>query len=323
MQENNMARPFRIQFDGAFYHVMNRGRNRAPIFHSNNDYENFIKGLIEAHDQFSAKFHAFCLMPNHYHLFLETPKGNIARIMRHINGVYTQRHHRIYGGDGTIFKGRYKALLVDSEQYALDLIAYIHNNPISCKIPLVENLAEYPWSSFTTYLKKNKNYRWITTDFIDQIYLQKTGHANHAEYIKHEFSNIFTRLYSERKTHYIIGKNEFKKNILVEHFKNNVSCAKKIYGTPSGGQIIKAVAKIYNKDEATLVTPSFGRAKINMPRKIAIFMCQHLTNCSRKKIKDHFNLTSERAIDKAIYRVKQTLSQQKIDQLSIQILCEY
>ena len=108
-----MPRPTRIQYENAFYHVMNRGRGRQRIFHNDAYYQEFLKTLEEAYQRFDAIIHAYCLMGNHYHLLIETPRANLDRIMRHINGIYTQRYNRLKGTDGPLFRGRYKPILVD------------------------------------------------------------------------------------------------------------------------------------------------------------------------------------------------------------------
>ena len=95
VEVRSMPRAPRIQYENAFYHVMNRGRGRRWIFHGDNYYQAFLTCLEESHDRFDARIHAYCLMGNHYHLLIETPLANLDRIMRHINGVYTQRYNRL------------------------------------------------------------------------------------------------------------------------------------------------------------------------------------------------------------------------------------
>jgi len=116
-----MPRPTRIEYEGAFHHVMNRGRNRSTIFHDKSDFDEFLKTLEEASKRFDAIIHAYCLMTNHYHLLIETPKANLSRIMQHINGLYTQRYNRKRQQDGTLFRGRYKSVLIDQDSYLLQL----------------------------------------------------------------------------------------------------------------------------------------------------------------------------------------------------------
>ena len=90
-----MPRPQRIEYENAFYHVMNRGRGRQVIFHDDEYYQAFLDTLGEAQQRFQCVIHAYCLMGNHYHLLIETPNANLSRIMRHVNGVYTQRYNRL------------------------------------------------------------------------------------------------------------------------------------------------------------------------------------------------------------------------------------
>ena len=120
-----MPRPTRIEYEGAYHHVMNRGRSHQNIFNGSLYFEAFISTLKEASEQFDAIFHAYCLLTNHYHLLIETPKANLGRIMQHINGVYTQRHNVLGRTDGSLFKGRYKSVLVDKDAYLLQLSRYI------------------------------------------------------------------------------------------------------------------------------------------------------------------------------------------------------
>lgn len=138
-----MPRPIRIEYEDAYYHVMNRGRGRQYIFHTEAYYQAFFETLSEACERFALVVHAYCLMGNHYHLLVQTPQGNLGRIMRHINGVYTQRYNRLKRTDGPLFRGRYKAILVDEDSYLLQLSRYIHRNPIEMKQPLVSGLENY------------------------------------------------------------------------------------------------------------------------------------------------------------------------------------
>ena len=133
-----MSRPLRIQYPDAWYHVMNRGRRGEEIFTDDKDYAAFIDLLKEINDDYKVKVSAYCLMSNHYHLLVQTPDSNISRAMRHLNGVYTQRYNRIHHSDGPLFRGRYKAILVEADSYLLELLRYIHRNPLGAGV--VDNL---------------------------------------------------------------------------------------------------------------------------------------------------------------------------------------
>ena len=129
-----MSRPLRIEYKDAWYHIMNRGRRGEQIFSKSSDHEIFIELLQEAVDLLDVRISAYCLMSNHYHLLIQTPQGNKSRCMRHINGIYTQRYNRSHKCDGQLFKGRYKSILVEQDNYLLELARYIHRNPLRAPV---------------------------------------------------------------------------------------------------------------------------------------------------------------------------------------------
>ena len=144
-----MSRPLRIQYRDGWYHVMNRGRRGERVFETNKNYWSFIDLLGELHEVFNVRIAAYCLMPNHYHLLVQTPDANLSRSMRHLNGVYTQRYNKTHGCDGQLFKRRYKSIVLESDSYSLELVRYIHRNPLEAG--LVENIKKYQWSSHRFY----------------------------------------------------------------------------------------------------------------------------------------------------------------------------
>ena len=124
-----MARPIRIQFEGAVYHVTARGNERREIFRSDTDRARFVSTLEECVVANGLVLHAWCLMPNHYHLLIETPRGNLSRAVGWLQTTYTVRFNRRHGRSGHLFQGRFKAHLVEADSYAMELIRYIHLNP--------------------------------------------------------------------------------------------------------------------------------------------------------------------------------------------------
>ena len=138
-----MSRPLRIQYPNAWYHVMNKGRRGETVFHVKDDYTNFIDLLIDATKIWNIRIAAFCLMPNHYHLLIQTPEANISRCMRHINGIYTQRYNRLHNSDGQLFRGRFKSILVDDggrlASFAIFIITpSLIASPPYCKLPFLK-----------------------------------------------------------------------------------------------------------------------------------------------------------------------------------------
>ena len=145
-----MARPLRIAYEGAFYHVTARGNERKNIFLSRRDYEKFLSYLTEAINKYGILLHAFVLMANHYHLILETPNANLSSFMHSLNSAYTTYFNIKREQSGHLFQGRYKAILVDADNYLLELSRYIHLNPVRAGI--VGRPEDYPYSSFRVYI---------------------------------------------------------------------------------------------------------------------------------------------------------------------------
>ena len=155
-----MARPLRIEFAGALYHLTARGDRREPIYENDEDRHSFLSILGTVVGDFNWVCHAYCLMVNHYHLLVETPEGNLAKGMRQLNGLYTQwsnrRHHRV----GHLFQGRYKAILVDKDAYLLELCRYIVLNPVRAR--MVKRPRQWPWSSHRAMLGMQDAPKWLS-----------------------------------------------------------------------------------------------------------------------------------------------------------------
>ena len=137
-----MARPLRLEFPGAIYHVTARGNARNEIFIDDEDRRLFLDCLGEVVARFGWRCHAYCLMDNHYHLLIETPEGNLSRGMRQLNGVYTQRFNRRHGRVGHVFQGRFKAIVVDRDGYLLELCRYVVLN--SMRAGVIKKLSATP-----------------------------------------------------------------------------------------------------------------------------------------------------------------------------------
>jgi REP element-mobilizing transposase RayT len=141
-----MARPLRIEFAGALYHVTSRGNRRADIFLDDQDHDRFLAGLRSVIERYRWLCSAYCLMDNHYHLLIETPAANLSQGMRQLNSVYTQAFNRRHGGVGHVLQGRYKAILVEADAYLLELARYIVLNPV--RAGMVRGAGDWPWSSY-------------------------------------------------------------------------------------------------------------------------------------------------------------------------------
>jgi REP element-mobilizing transposase RayT len=141
-----MARPLRIEYLGALYHITTRGNARQDIFLDDQDRQRFLEVLAHVVARFHLRLHAYCLMDNHYHLVLETPEANLSQAMRQLNGVYTQAFNRRHGRVGHVLQGRFKAIVVDRDSYLLELCRYVVLNPV--RATMTRTPDTYPWSSY-------------------------------------------------------------------------------------------------------------------------------------------------------------------------------
>ncbi|MFT3819527.1 MAG: transposase [Rubrivivax sp.] len=157
-----MSRPLRLEFAGAVYHVTSRGDRREAIYRDDADREAQLDVLAHAMDRFDAQVLAYCQMGNHYHLVLHTRQANLSRLMRHVNGVYTQRFNRRHGLSGHVFQGRFKAILVDRDAYLLSVCRYVERNPVAAG--LVDAAQAWPWSSCAAHLGPAPVPPWLDTD---------------------------------------------------------------------------------------------------------------------------------------------------------------
>jgi REP element-mobilizing transposase RayT len=157
-----MSRPIRIEFPDALYHVTERGDRREDIFEDDQDRQTFLSTLEQVIAQFNWICHAWCLMDNHYHLLIQTPDGNLSKGMRQINGVYTQASNRRHRRVGHLFQGRFKAILVDSDAYLLELSRYVVLNPVRAGV--VKKPADWPWSSYRSSVGLEPPAPWLAVD---------------------------------------------------------------------------------------------------------------------------------------------------------------
>ena len=157
-----MARPLRLEFSGALYHVTSRGNRQEAIYETDTDRENFLTILSEVCKRYHWLCHAYCLMDNHYHLLIETPEGNLSQGMRQLNGKYTQSFNRTHQRAGHVFQGRYKAILVDKDSYMLELCRYIVLNPV--RAGMVRSAKDWQWSSYRAMIGLKNTPEWLETD---------------------------------------------------------------------------------------------------------------------------------------------------------------
>jgi len=159
-----MARPLRVEFPGAVYHVTSRGNARQSIFIDDENRGRFLDVLSIVVERFKWLCHAYCLMENHYHLLIETPNGNLSKGMRELNGVYTQWFNQRDRRVGHLFQGRYKAIIVEKDNHLLSLCRYVVLNPL--RVGLIKKPEQWRWSSYRATIGLVKRPSFLTVDWV-------------------------------------------------------------------------------------------------------------------------------------------------------------
>lgn len=159
-----MSRPLRVEYPGAVYHITSRGNERKNIFRNDGDRNLFLNVLRQINSRFHWLCHGYALMGNHYHLLIETPEPNLSRGMRQLNGVYTQEINRIHQRSGHLFQGRFKAIVIDKDEYLLEVNRYIVLNPVRAGIEKMPE--EWVWSSYRAQAGLMKAPDFLTVDWI-------------------------------------------------------------------------------------------------------------------------------------------------------------
>jgi REP element-mobilizing transposase RayT len=180
-----MARPLRLEYEGAVYHVTSRGNAGQDIFLIDADRELFLEVLAATVERFGWVCHAYCLMSTHYHLLVETPEANLSRGMRHLNGVYTQAFNRGHVRTGHVLEGRFKAILVEKETHLLELARYAVLNPV--RVQAARSARDWRWSSYRATAGMVDAPDFLTTSWILAQFHRSRSRAIelYREFVKH------------------------------------------------------------------------------------------------------------------------------------------
>jgi len=201
-----MARPLRLEYEGAVYHVTSRGNAREPIFLVDPDRELFLEVLADTVERFGWLCYAYCLMTNHYHLLIETPEPNLSRGMRHLNGVYTQAFNRRHMRVGHVLQGRFKSIVVEKQSHLLELARYVVLNPVRAK--MVRSARDWPWSSYRATAGLAEAPSFLAADWILQQFGRSRARAQKAyrDFVK---AGRGVEVWDELRGGILLGSDEF------------------------------------------------------------------------------------------------------------------
>jgi REP element-mobilizing transposase RayT len=304
-----MARPLRIAFPGAYYHVINRGLAQQRVFTDRADRQLFLGLLADCHDMWGLRVLAYCLLDNHYHLLLQTLEGNLARVMRHLDGVYTQRYNRRHGRDGPLFRGRYTAIVVERETYLLAVARYIHQNPVAAG--LVRSPEVYRWSSCHLYVTEAKPPAWLETRQLLSRFPRQDRRTEFLVFMKGAVEQSVQAFYENQRRGPVLGSGEFLERIRTRLRKRGPALTEvpeaKAYLRPEADACLQAVEQVYHTKRAALLQSRRGRR--NEPRALAMYACRRLAGMQLAAIARLFGVPAYSTISSVVSRTAHQLGE--------------
>ena len=281
------------------------------MFKGKKDYNAFIELLKELVEDYRVKIAVYCLMSTHYHLLVQTPEANISRAMRHLNGVYTQRFNKINHCNGQLFQGRFKSILVDADNYLLELVRYIHKNPLESGI--VDNINKYTWSSHKAYLSGAKKWDWLHKKYILSLFSTNTGESirEYKQFVSKEIPKEINQILARKKLPAIIGSEGFVDKIKKVFFseKKHEEIPESRYLAPDIYKIIKEVCRFYNVSKDSLF--SSRRGFFNEPRNVAIYLTRRLRGDTLKEVGKVFGIEKNSSVSSVVERMKLEIESSK------------
>ncbi len=279
-----MARKPRVEFPGALYHVLSRGNNRRPIFRDPKDYNQLLDLLAKYRKRQTFRLFAFVLMTNHFHLLLEAGPVPLSTTMQQVLGSYTRyfnrRHHRM----GHLFQARYKAILCEKESYLLELVRYIHLNPVRSK--MVEGPSAYPWSSHRTYLGKENR------DFVDAapiLRIMSRGVAQarklYSDFVLDGLSQGHRKKYYPTREQRFLGSEEFVEEVKSQVNEEKEDKPKKNINPKS---ILMAVSNRLGVSAERILGDSQG-TEVSLSRGVVAYLAKREGGQSGKQVADFLN----------------------------------
>jgi REP element-mobilizing transposase RayT len=300
-----MARPIRIEYEHAYYHITTRGNSRRNIFRDDFDRDMLIEVIDDAYYRFGFIIHAFVLMDNHYHLLMETPNTNLCASMRHINGVYTQAFNRRHKVVGHLFQGRYKAFVVDRDAYYLELIRYIHLNPWRAK--MVRTLGDFRYSGHRALLDKRWAVRWKNW-FDREMILGEFGRKEKEAIVRYrEFVNAGKGKPSPLKNAiggYALGDRQFADRLWNEYIEGRddkeLTGAKKLKLPIEVSRVLSIVSDECGVKPEEIFNRRRGQPGVNIARGMALNILNRHSGMTQREIGELAGGVSRKAVSEAV-----------------------
>lgn len=303
-------------YPGAYYHVTSRGNEQKNGFKSRRDREKFLEYLESATQRYGAVIHAYCQMSNHYHLLLETPAGNLSQIMQHINSAYTTYFNVKRKRSGHLFQGRYKALLVEADEYATELSRYIHLNPV--RAAMVARPEDWPWSSYRGFIGQGRAPDWLKREFIHSYFGKKAAAAEkkYRVFVEGLLDTAYESPLRDTVGTAILGSAGFVEAITAEHLttreaERDLPALNQFVPRPTLEEIVRAVNLVIGSDEklarqaGMYLCHRYSGEKLRMIGKLFKVRESAISEASRLFPR---KMEKDKSLEKAIEKIKDELN---------------
>ncbi len=301
-----MARPLRIEYPGAIYHVKSRGGQRRSVFQNEDDYRRLLQGLERTVGRFGWDLLSFVLVPNHFQLFLRTPQPNLSRGMQYLVSSYanwyTKRHRR----PGQVTQGRFKAGLIEDESYFWTVSRYVHLSPVRGKRPLVDHPADWPWSSYPGYARKRDRVRWVAYETIYAAWQGEMGgnqpEAAYRRYVEKGLPTMPEDPFREAVSGWLLGSPKFVNRVRAGMTKprhaDAIPAARRL-ALSDYRAVLAAVAEHYG-----IAVDSFLQKRSGaLSRDLAAWLARELTPVTLRELSPAFGLTHPDSVRNLIRRI--------------------
>jgi putative transposase len=304
-----MARPLRIEYAGALYHVMSRGNEQRPIVKDDVDRRQRLAWLRRTVETYGWRLHAFVLMTNHEHLFVETPEPNLSAGMQFLNGSYTSYFNRRAERVGHLFQGRFKAHLVDGEGYCQTVSRYIHLNPV--RASLVRHPGDYAWSSYGGYTRASRALPWVTYGRVLSDFGPGSDAARrrrYGQYVEAAVGESVPSPFAAAIEGLILGSDEFvqriRKLLRDRDADRALPTLARLRGRPSLKEIVAVAMK---RLDAGAERWSAGHRSDSGSRAVVAYFCRRQCGYSCTAIAEALGFTSVSSVSRSVRRVETNL----------------
>jgi REP element-mobilizing transposase RayT len=288
-----MTRAWRIEYEGALYHILSRGNERGPIVFDDQDRKMFVKSLEQMSERFEIDVFAYVLMDNHYHLLFRTRRANLSKSMQWFGVTYTNRFNIRHGRSGHLFQGRFKNMLVENDAYLLQLSYYIHRNPL--RASMVNRLASYKWSSYRAYAYGKSIPPWLNTDMILSQFMN--AQDKHVAYRQNaqSYSKEEQRLWEDLRHGIFLGTKTFTEKIKKRYLRDaphaEIPAQKHLMKNIDPDAVINKAGKILNCDPQLYRKAGRISAAEKLNRDLLIYLLWLMGHQTNQQIGKKFGLT--------------------------------